>query len=166
MQIRPARRWCLALISALAACGAVGSDDSAGALGEGAGAPDGSGQAVRACDLLTLDEATGVIGPGTEHPGGDTEEWTCIYSNPGVALLTVQLYPAASYDEIMILQPHHDLDVGARARYNVQEDGTAAIQFVSGEYAVTLGVRPIGSGEGDFLDPLVAAARRAAADLQ
>ncbi|NNM32064.1 MAG: hypothetical protein HKO53_03315 [Gemmatimonadetes bacterium] len=150
------RGWTLVLISALAACGAADAAEQ----------PDGIEQAVRACELLSLADATRIIGPGTEHPGGDTEEWTCIYSNPGVALLTVQLGPAASYDEIMIPQPHAALDVGARGRYNTQDNGVAAVQFVSGDYAVTLGARPIGSTDTDLLDPLMAAAREIASALQ
>lgn len=154
------RGWALALISALAACGAGGGGEAE----EGQGT-DGAEQAVRACELLDLADATRIIGAGTEHPGGDTEESTCIYSNAGVAILTLQLGPSDSYDQIMIPQPHSVLDVGARGRYNTQENGVAAVQFVSGEYAVTLGARPIGSADTDFLDPLIAAAREIAAAL-
>ncbi|NNF28161.1 MAG: hypothetical protein HKN73_13130, partial [Gemmatimonadetes bacterium] len=62
--------------------------------------------------------------------------------------------------------PHSALDVGTRGRYNTQDNGIAAVQFVSGEYAVTLGARPIGSADTDLLDPLMAAAREIASALQ
>ena len=164
MAIRSLTRalWVLPIV---AACGAFGEE---GTANRGEPGTDGSSavQAVRACDLVDLASAGRIIGPDAEHPGGDMEEWTCVYSSPGVALLTVQLAPAVSYDEVTILQPHSALDVGERGRYNRQEDGPVAVQFVSGEWSVTMGVRPMGVPDVDYFDPLVAAARDVAGQLR
>jgi hypothetical protein len=125
----------------------------------------GASPEVRACDLLTLDGATRVIGSGTEHPGGDTERLTCMYSNPGVAMLTIQLGSAAQYDQVTIMQPHTAVEIGDRGRSNVQSNGVASVQFVKGAHSATLSAQPLGSAQADYLEPLVAAAREAAGRL-
>lgn len=124
-----------------------------------------AGQEVRACDVLDLQGASRVIGPGTEHPGGDTEPLTCLYSNPGLAMLTIQLWPAESYDQVTILQPHTPVKIGDKARYNVQENGVVAVQLVTGSHSATLNVQPMGKPKTDYLEPLLSAAREVAARL-
>lgn len=124
-----------------------------------------AGQEIRACNVLDLQGASRVIGPGTEHPGGDTEPLTCLYSNPGVAMLTIQLWPAASYDQVTILQPHTAVKIGDKARYNVQKNGVVAVQLVKGSHSVTLNVQPMGKPKTDYLEPLLSAAREVAARL-
>ena len=89
-------------VLALVACG----------IQEAAWGGDRAGQEVRACKVFDLQAAIQVIGRGTEHPGGDTERLTCMYSNPGVAQLTVQLNPADLYDRITILKPHTPVQIG------------------------------------------------------
>lgn len=118
-------------------------------------------QDIRACSLLTLEAATRVLGSGTEQPG-DTEQLTCIYSNPGVGMLTIQLGSAAQYDQITIMQPHAVVEIGDRGRSNVQSNGVVSVQFVKGAHSATLSAQPLGSTQADYLAPLVAAAREAA----
>ncbi len=125
-----------------------------------------AGQEVRACDVLDLQGASRVIGPGAEHPGGDTEQGMCLYSSPGVAMLTIQLWPAASYDQVTILQPHTAVKIGDKARYNVQKTGVVAVQLVKGSHSVTLSVQPMGKPKTDYLELLLSAAREVAGRLQ
>lgn len=147
--------------SILVSCGAEPARE---ARSEGDVAAPASSQqaAVRACDLLDLEAATRVIGSGTEHPGGDAEEGVCIYSNPGVAMLTLRVGPAELYDEVTIMRPHTSVQIGRQGRYNVQDAGAAAVQFVQGVYSVTLSVQPIGRSQTEYLEPLLTAAREAA----
>lgn len=131
------------------------------------GVPQGwAGQDVRACDVLDIQGAGRVIGAGTEHPGGDTEQLTCLYSNPGVAMLTIQLWPAESYDQVTILKPHTPVQIGDKARYNVEKTGAVAVQLVTGSHSVTLSVRPMGKSRTDYLEPLLSAAREVAVRLR
>ena len=152
---------------ALAACGADSAEQgrSNGALATRVASQSSAAQSVRACEIVDLATAAQILGPGAEHPGGDTEELTCIYSSPGVALLTVQLGDADLYDQITILPPHTSVDIGDRGRYNIQETGAIAVQFAKGAYSVTLGVQPIGAGDGEFLEPLLSVAREVAGRL-
>ncbi len=151
----------------LAACGADPAVEtrSAGDVARPAGSQRSAGARVRACDLLDLETASRVIGSGTEHPGGDTEEGVCIYSNPGVAMLTLRLDRAELYDEVTIMQPHMSVQIGRHGRYNVQDTGVAAVQFAQGDYSVTLSVQPIGRSQTEYLEPLLTAAREAAGHL-
>ena len=142
------------LLIALAACGGGTSQGSQAAQG------------IRACEALDLQGATQVLGTGTEHPGGDTEPLTCVYSNAGVAMLTIQLNPAAAYDQMTILEPHTPVQIGDRARYNVQSTGVVAVQLATGAHSATLSVQPIGTSQTSFLDPLLVAAREVASRLQ
>jgi hypothetical protein len=128
--------------------------------------PSWAGQEVRACDVLDIQGAGRVIGPGTEHPGGDTEQLTCLHSNPGVAMLTIQLWPAESYDQVTILKPHTPVQIGDKARYNVEKTGAVAVQLVTGSHSVTLSVRPMGKSRTDYLEPLLSAAREVAVRLR
>lgn len=121
-----------------------------------------SSRSVRACDLLDLATATTVIGSGTELPGGDAEQETCVYANPGVAILTIQIGRAQLYDQVTIAQPHTAATIGDRGRYNVQPSGAVAIQFVKGAYSVTISVQPIGSAVQAYEAPLMSAAQGAA----
>ena len=119
-------------------------------------------QPVRACELVDLTTATRVIGSGTEHPGGDTEQETCMYVNPGVAMLTIQIGRAELYDQITILPPHTPAQIGERGRHTVQPTGTVAVQFVKGRYSVTLSTQPLSASDSAYLDALLATAREAA----
>ncbi|MDH5348770.1 MAG: hypothetical protein OEW13_12785, partial [Nitrospira sp.] len=110
--------------------------------------------------------ASRVIRPSTEHPGGDTEQLTCLYSNPGVAMLTIQLWPAESYDQMTILKPHTPVQIGDKARYNVQKTGVVAVQLVTGSHSVTLNVQPMSKPKTDYLEPLLSAAREVATRLR
>ena len=125
-----------------------------------------AGQEVRACEMLDLQGASRVIGPGAEHPGGDTEQGMCLYSSPGVAMLTIQLWLAEYYDRVTILQPHTAVKIGDKARYNVQKTGVTAVQFVTGGHSVMLNVQPMGKPKTDYLEPLLSAAREVAARLK
>ncbi|MDH4078825.1 MAG: hypothetical protein OEU68_03320 [Nitrospira sp.] len=125
-----------------------------------------AGQEVRACEILDLQGASRVIGPGAEHPGGDAERDMCLYSSPGVAMLTIQVWPAEYYDRVTILQPHTAAKIGDKARYNVQKTGVVAVQLVKGSHSVTLNVQPMGKPKTDYLEPLLSAAREVAARLQ
>jgi hypothetical protein len=125
-----------------------------------------AGQEVRACEVLDLQGASRVIGPGAEHPGGDAERDMCLYSSPGVAMLTIQLWSAEYYDRVTILQPHTAVKIGDKARYNVQKTGVVAVQLVKGSHSVTLNVQPMGKPKTDYLEPLLSAAREVAARLQ
>ena len=124
-----------------------------------------AGQEFRACEILDLQGASRVIGPGAEHPGGDAERDMCLYSSPGVAMLTIQVWPAEYYDRVTILQPHTAAKIGDKARYNVQT-GVVAVQLVKGSHSVTLNVQPMGKPKTDYLEPLLSAAREVAARLQ
>ncbi len=123
-------------------------------------------QEVRACDVLDLQGASRVIGPGAEHASGDTEQDLCQYSSPGVAMLTIQLWQAEYYDRMTILKPHTSVQIGDKARYNVQKTGVVAVQFVKGSHSVTLNVQPMGKPKTEYLEPLLSAAREVAARLQ
>lgn len=152
------------LLFVLAACGAD-RPDALGALEERS-APTGSLAAdVRACELVDLATAQSVIGPETEHPGGDTERETCLYSNRGAAMLTVQIGTAQLYDQMSIPPPHTPVDIGDRGRFSMQPSGPIAVEFVKGDYTVTIGVRPLGLPVEPYEEPLMAAARRAADGL-
>jgi len=147
----------------LSACSAGGAED---APMDEAGAQSGvQGSEVRACDLVNLQAATQVLGTGTEHPGGDTEAMTCMYVNPGVGMLSVQLATAEYYDQVTIMQPHTAAQVGDRGRSNVQPNGVVAVQFVRGSHSLTLNVQPLGASQVDYLPPLLTAARDAAGRL-
>lgn len=150
-------------LAVLAACGADRPADANSAQTPGAS----SSQEVRACHLIDLAAATAVIGAGTEHPGGDTERDTCIYSNPGVAMLTIQTGDAQLYDRITIPEPHTPAALGDRGRQSVQPSGRIAVQFAKGNYSVTIGVQPIGTNNGrpDYLPLVLSAAQQAAALL-
>ena len=124
-----------------------------------------AGQEFRACEILDLQGASRVIGPGAEHPGGDAERDMCLYSSPGVAMLTIQVWPAEYYDRVTILQPHTAAKIGDKARYNVQT-GVVAVQLVKGSHSVTLNVQPMGKPKTDYLEPLLSAAREVAARLR
>ena len=150
----------LVSIMALAACG--GEPANKPPSGGDVAAVAGSAQRVRACELLDIEAATRVIGSGTEHPGGDAEEQTCIYSNPGVATLTLQLGTAELYDQVTIMQPHTAVQIGSAGRYNVEATGVAAVQFVKGAYSVTLSARPLGTNDTQYLEPLISVARETA----
>lgn len=151
-------------VVALAACGAEPAQSTAG------GAPVSEaatpGPAPRACDLVDLAAATRVIGAGTEQPGGDTEELTCLYSNAGVAMLTIQLAGPELYDQITIMPPHEPVDIGSRGRYSVQENGATAVQFATDAHSVTMSVQPLGTNRVEYLEPLLTAARDAAGRLR
>jgi hypothetical protein len=151
------------LASTLVACGSETAEEAG--LDDELVPQETAGQEVRACSVLDLPGATRVLGSGTEHPGGDTEQFTCLYSNAGVGMLTVQLNPAAAYDQVTILPPHTPVQVGDKARYNIQETGVIAVQFVAGAHSVTMSLQPIGTSETDFLPPLLSAAREVAAQL-
>lgn len=128
-------------------------------------ARDDPGQEIRACDVLDLQAATRVLGPGTEHPGGDTEQLTCLYSNAGVGMLILQLGPAELYDQVTVLEPHTQVQIGDRARYNVQKTGVVAVQLLAGDHTATLSVQPIGTSDTDYLERLLSAARDVAGTL-
>ncbi len=151
-------------VMALAACGSERAEESRATedVATSAGSRVSSAREVRACDLLDLPAASRVIGSGTEHPGGDTEELTCVYVNPGVAMLTFQLGGAELYDQVTIMQPHTSMQIGSRGRYNVQASGVAAVQFVKGAYSGTLSVQPVGTPQAEYLERLMSAARDAA----
>ncbi len=151
------RAGMLLLAGALMACGADTTDEPA--TGQVASTE------IRACSLLDLASATRVLGPGTELPGGDTEPLSCMYSNAGVGMLTVQLNPASSYDQVTILPPHTPADIGDQGRYNVQANGVVSVQFADGAHSATLSVQPIGTTDTDFLQPMLTAAREMAAKL-
>lgn len=124
-----------------------------------------SSPTVRACDLLDLAAATSLIGSGTEHPGGDTERDTCVYSNAGVAILTIQIGSAQLYDQVTIAPPHTPVAIGDRGRHHVESSGAVSTQFVKGAYSVTISIQPLGSPARDYLNPLLAAARQVAGAL-
>ncbi|MGI9628750.1 MAG: hypothetical protein ACR2QM_18085 [Longimicrobiales bacterium] len=147
-------------LMAVLACGAERAEEASS--GVEVAQPGVSGQEVRACDVLDLEAASRTIGPGTEHPGGDTEAGTCLYSNPGVAMLTLQIGPAELYDQVSIQQPHTSVRIGDRGRHNVQVTGVVAVQFVAGAYSATLGVQPMGEPDADYLEPLLSVARAVA----
>ncbi|GKS65872.1 hypothetical protein YTPLAS72_31760 [Nitrospira sp.] len=125
-----------------------------------------AGQEVRACEVLDFQGASRVIGPGAVHPGGDAGRDMCLCSCPGVAMLTIQLWPAEYYDRVTILQPHTAVKIGDKARYNVQKTGVVAVQLVKGSHSVTLNVQPMGKPKTNYLEPLLSAAREVAARLQ
>lgn len=151
------------VVLTVAACGAGGGDmrdPSADSANGGVIAQD-----MRACDVLDLAMATQVLGPGTEAPGGGTQQLACMYVNPGVAMLTVQLGAAAWYDQMTIMEPHAPVRIGDRGRSNVQERGAVAVQFVSGSHSATLSVQPIGGSRADYLELLTVAGREVARRL-
>jgi len=163
LQPVPARITATLILAVLVACG--GEPPATTGAGNQSAPVAGASQEVRACDLLDLATAITIIGTGTEHPGGDTERDTCIYSNAGVAMLTIQIGRAELYDQMSIPMPHTAVSIGDRGRYNVQTSGAVAVEFTQGDYKVTLGVRPIGSSNSSHLDPLLAAARGVAGQL-
>jgi hypothetical protein len=153
-------------IIGLAACGADTGEEARSGMATRTGRPEAVRQDVRACSVLDLAAARRVIGPRTEHPGGDTEASTCMYVNAGVATLTLQLGQAGLYDRITIPEPHTMVQIGDRGRYNVQEQGGVAVQFVSGAHSATMTARPIGKSQSQYLDPVISAAREVAARLR
>lgn len=120
---------------------------------------------IRACNVLDLSAARTAIGSSAELPGGDVEEQTCQYVNPGIATLTIQIGTAQLYDQVTILQPHTATPIGDRARYNVQASGAVALQFVKGDYSATISINPIGSSPPDYLNAVLAAGQTAASML-
>ena len=81
-------------------------------------------------------------------------------------MLTVQVNDASWYDQTSILPPHSELAVGDRGRYSIPEGGPTAVEFVEEGRTVTMGVRQIGTGEGSYLEPLLALARQVARELR
>ncbi|MEZ4376909.1 MAG: hypothetical protein R3B35_01330 [Gemmatimonadales bacterium] len=162
----PQSRTCprpLLLALLLAACGGEPADGSA----QVPAAPPQPGTSVaagtlRACDLLTLEGATRVMGTDTERPADDTEQASCTYSRPGVAMMTLQIWGAEDYDRATIMQPHVAQAIGERGRSHVAENGATSVQFVQGTHSITMSVTPFGRGPTNFLGPMVTLAREIA----
>lgn len=146
----------------LAGCGADTADETSAGGEAATGAAQTETRDVRACGVLDLAMASRLIGPGTEHPGGDTEQLTCMYVNPGVATLTLQLGRPELYDEITIMEPHTAVEIGERGRYHVEDSGAVAVQFVTDAHSATLVARPIGKPQSDYQQPAIAVARELA----
>jgi len=65
-----------------------------------------------------------------------------------------------------ILKPHTPVQIGDKARYNVQKTGVVAVQLVTGSHSVTLNVQPMSKPKTDYLEPLLSAAREVATRLR
>lgn len=87
----PSPSGAVLLAALLLACGGEPADGSAQVPAPAPGTSVAAGD-LRACNLLTLEDATRVMGADTERPGGDTEQASCTYSRPGVAMMTLQLW--------------------------------------------------------------------------
>ena len=119
------------------------------------------GQEPRACDLVGLTDAAAVIGGDAMSPG-DTEQTSCMYLNPGVAILTIRMDRAEFYDQLPISTPHAPESVGERGRSHRRDSGGAVLQFVKGGWSVTLDANPMGgANDVDYHPALVNVAQLA-----
>jgi len=124
-------------------------------------------QPAKACELLDAATAQNVLGTAVTDLSSDPKRF-CLFLSPETsAQLFVQTDPVEYYDKITIQKPHkEELDIGDRARSHVFSRGGAAIQFISGDVSVTLGVRaPAGDNGRDYLTLLKAAAKTIAIKL-
>lgn len=160
----PSPSGAVLLAALLLACGGEPADGSAQVPAPAPGTSVAAGE-LRACNLLTLEDATRVMGADTERPGGDTEQASCTYSRPGVAMMTVQLWGADDYDRATIMPPHVAQAIGDRGRSHVAANGATSVQFVKGAHSVTIALTPLGQDDTAYLEPLLAAAREAAARI-
>jgi hypothetical protein len=76
--------------------------------------------------------------------------------------MTIQRSSADFYDMVSIPQPHTPTDIGDQGRYNVDEGGSASIQFVIGDSSVMISVRVFSERDGDYLPALLDLARAVA----
>ena len=114
-------------------------------------------------DLPTT--SASVIGGDAMNPG-DTEETSCIYLNPGVAILTVRIDTAELYDQLPIGTPHTAETVGERGRSLRRDSGGAAVQFLKGPVSIVLDANPVAQSDGvNYYPALINAARMAEARL-
>lgn len=75
-----------------------------------------------------------------------------------------QAGPPLTRDSLARNQPA-SVRVAALARYNVQETGVVAVQFVAGAYSATLSVQPMSGVQSDYQEPLISVAREVASRL-
>ncbi len=130
--------------------------------------PDGSASAqqLRACELVDLADARGIIGDEAMNPS-DTEHTTCVYVNPGVAMLSVRIDTGDMYDRLTIPVPHTPQAIGERGRSHVDGNGTPSVQFLKGDVSVTMGTTQMAAGDPvDYLPALLSGAQGAAAKIR
>lgn len=117
--------------------------------------------ALAQCPKLSVAEAEGVLGPGvTDITSADDAEFQCFFlgGEPQGSLI-IQFGDRGYYQQVSILQPHAPVDVGDEGRSNVDTNGVTAVQFVKGNSSVTMTARSTAPSGGNYLDPLVEAAR-------
>ncbi|NNF29651.1 MAG: hypothetical protein HKO53_18150 [Gemmatimonadetes bacterium] len=121
------------------------------------------GQEPTACELVDGTSAETVLGSDWSNPGGASTPGACRYDNAeGNLVMMVQILGSVMYDAVPI-NPATPVDIGDRGRYGVGSSGSANVQFVRGEYSVTIRVTPIsGPPASDLVDPLLEVARMAA----
>jgi len=125
-----------------------------------------SAQQLRACELVDLPAARTIIGAEATNPS-DTEDTTCVYVNPGVAMLSIRIDAGDLYDRLTISLPHTPQAIGEQGRSHVDINGAASVQFLQGGLSITIGVTPIGAGDAvDYLPALLSGAQGAAAKIQ
>ena len=152
-------KWVASGLAVLAVGGwACPADGPATAGGSGAATEVAQ---LRACELVNLAAARAIIGADATNPG-DTEETTCIYVNPGVAMLTIRIDTGDMYDRLTISTPHTPQAIGEKGRSHAGSNGNVSVQFLQGGMSVTMGANPIGVDPVDYMPALLDGARAAA----
>ena len=114
---------------------------------------------AEACELVDTATAEQVLGVEVTDLTADPAT-LCMFIAPATAAqFLVQTDPGDYYDKVTIPEPHEPADVGEKARSHAFPNGGAALQFVTGDLSITLGVRLPGGRDGrDYLSLLISVA--------
>lgn len=108
------------------------------------------------CAMIDLPTVETVLGEGATDLSDAGVSDTCVFQGAeSWALMMVQRSSADFYDSVTIPQPHTAIEIGDQGRYNVDERGSTAVQFVVGDASVMISVRVMSPREGDFLPALL-----------
>ena len=118
------------------------------------------------CEFVTFDEAQRVLGNDIADLSGDDASTQCFFlSNSTSAMFIIQINNREYFESVTLQEPFEDEDIGEEGRSRVEDNGAAAIQFLQGDYSITMTVRPTTAGDADYLATLREVAARAAARL-
>lgn len=98
---------------------------------------------VPACELVDLASAETLLGSGATEISGGADPSLCQYMDAlGLSLVSVQVTEAEYYDLMGVPEPPTDIAIGERARYGTDEIGDVTLQFVKGEFHVSIKLAP------------------------
>lgn len=125
-----------------------------------------AGAAQAQCTLVRASEAAALLGSDITDLSGDDAQTQCAFlSNENNTMFIVQFSNREYFDQVTLLEPFSEVDIGDAGRARTEANGGAAVQFVTGDRSVTMSVRPIRPG-ADLLAPLISIARALAERLE